>query len=634
MDDLPELEGYHIIERIGEGGMATVYQAVQDGLERQVALKFLAPHLAKDEQFAQRFLREARIVGQLSHAHIVPVYEVGEKEGHYYLSMEWLSGGDLHSMIRGGLSETQKQNILTQITQALRYAHRQGFVHRDIKPDNILFRDSETAVVTDFGIARELSKQTGSVEQTSVESVIGSPRYMSPEQTRCEPLDARTDLYSLGVIAWLMLTGDFPHKGKTLTDIAIDRHNNPNPLLPTHLARWQPLCDGLLAYRKEDRFADCDAVLQALEQLADNAIKHTDKGNHQDNRTAVFTPLEEEITGGQTTVYTIDDSTHTGENKKKYSVALILSLVSLLAAAGSFIFWNQFSQQTPQITAEIPSQGPQTTDIAATRSQQLSKDSTPQQPAPPEPQRKMELSASIEVKQPVSAEPERGDIEPVKSNQLNTPSSGEYFAFRDTIKQNTAEAAESFLVAYPNSILSEIIRVYVLQQTERIAKLEESAKAGGVEAQLVLSELSITGWGMNKDQARAKEYAESAAQLDQPFTNYHLAALLLAQSSPDSPVDGRITRLLEDSADAGFFLAQTLLGNLLFTGRIEVTEGEQKGLARYQQAAAQGDRNALFNLGLIYDSGLGNTPQDQQQAEVYFKQAAALGHPQASDYIP
>jgi hypothetical protein len=305
-----------------------------------------------------------------------------------------------------------------------------------------------------------------------------------------------------------------------------------------------------------------------------------------------------------------------------------------LLVTGLVLLWKFTIQPPPQVTENASRTAPITIQAADSEATGVNHRLQPQPPssveAEPDPQ---DSSAVAEQLTPTES-PKPETHEAVTQTELKTPSTREYFAFRDTIKINTAEAAESFLIEHPDSTLSEIIKVHVLQQTERIDILQEQADSGDTEAQLVMSELSSTGWGLEKDQAQAIAYAETAAQLDQPFPNYHLASLLLAETSSESLLDERIAQLLEKSADAGFFLAQTLLGNLLFTGRIEVAEAKQKGLIRYQQAAAQGDRNALFNLGLIYDSGLGDIPQDQQLAEGYFKQAAALGHQQAANYIP
>jgi len=157
MTDTISIPGYRILRKLGQGGMATVYLAVQESLEREVALKVMSPLLNTDPSFATRFKREARIVAHMNHASIVPVFEVGEHQAHHYLTMEYLPGGDLkRRILRGGRNATLAFNVCMALSGALDLAHRKGFVHRDIKPENILFREDGAPVLTDFGIARAL----------------------------------------------------------------------------------------------------------------------------------------------------------------------------------------------------------------------------------------------------------------------------------------------------------------------------------------------------------------------------------------------------------------------------------------------------------------------------------------------
>ena len=188
----PTIPGYSILRKLGEGGMATVYLAVQDSLEREVALKVMSPLLNSDPSFAARFKREARIIAQLSHASIVPVFEVGAHQSNHYLSMEYLPGGDLKRRILDGQCDASlAAKMCASLCAALDMAHRKGFVHRDIKPENILFRGDGTPVLTDFGIARALDSGRS---MTVAGMLVGTPDYMSPEQVKGLELDGRSDL--------------------------------------------------------------------------------------------------------------------------------------------------------------------------------------------------------------------------------------------------------------------------------------------------------------------------------------------------------------------------------------------------------------------------------------------------------
>jgi len=150
-----ELPGYSDMRQIGVGGMATVYSATQLSFNRKVAIKVLMPTFTADTEFADRFLREAQIVSSLAHPHIVPVYDFGQRDGTYYIVMEHLAGGDLAKKIRESIPEDAVLQITSDIASALNFAHSKGFIHRDVKPDNVMFREDKSAVLTDFGIARQ-----------------------------------------------------------------------------------------------------------------------------------------------------------------------------------------------------------------------------------------------------------------------------------------------------------------------------------------------------------------------------------------------------------------------------------------------------------------------------------------------
>ena len=187
-----DIPGYKIIRELGYGGMATVYLALHEMLDREVALKVMKPSLTADPSFGRRFSREAKIVAKLSHQHIISVFDVGLSGQHHYIAMEYHSGGELKDKLINGIEPKIAISIVKQMASALNFAHKQGYIHRDIKPENILFSSEGKLILTDFGIARaELS----STQMTQVGSIIGTPLYMSPEQAQGEKLDGRSDLY-------------------------------------------------------------------------------------------------------------------------------------------------------------------------------------------------------------------------------------------------------------------------------------------------------------------------------------------------------------------------------------------------------------------------------------------------------
>ncbi len=266
-DDL-QVPGYDIIERIGKGGMASVYRARQHTFDRNVALKVLKPDLSEDEQFCQRFVQESLIVAKLSHSHIVQVYDVGEFQTTFYIAMEYLPGGDLHTRLEGGLSVRDTLTLLRQSASALSFAHQKGIVHRDIKPDNVMFREDGAAVLTDFGIAKELSSDMN-LTQTGL--IVGTPKYMAPEQIRGGNASPQSDLYSLGVLLYQCLTDRVPFDGKDMIATAYKHFNEPVPVLPSVLAELQPILDRLLAKKASDRYESAQQLIDDLDRLNLNA---------------------------------------------------------------------------------------------------------------------------------------------------------------------------------------------------------------------------------------------------------------------------------------------------------------------------------------------------------------------------
>ncbi len=257
-----EIPGYAIVRKLGEGDFATVYLATQGRLNRQVALKVLHPALAANEDFTQRFLHEGRVMDLLRHPQIIPLFEFNFHEHYYYFSMEFLPGGTLEQHIQHGLIPDRALFITRLIAEALAYAHRHDVIHRDLKPRNILFRQDNTPVLTDFGIAKVMD---GSSTLTLRNVVAGSLRYLSPEQATGKPLDARSDLYSLGTIFYEMLTCQHPYPASDLLDLLMMQDAIPE--LPKELEKFQPVLKKMMAKKPDDRFDNAEQVVQALEQL-------------------------------------------------------------------------------------------------------------------------------------------------------------------------------------------------------------------------------------------------------------------------------------------------------------------------------------------------------------------------------
>jgi serine/threonine-protein kinase PpkA len=259
-----EIPGYTIISTLGQGGMATVYLAIQTCFEREVALKVMAPHLSTDPAFGERFLREARIVSRLKHPNIVTVYDVGIHAGFHYLAMEYLPGRDLKHK-RFELNLVEALQVINDVAHALDYAGRKGYVHRDVKPENImLLEEGGRAVLMDFGVARAADLLSG-MTQTGI--AVGTPHYMSPEQARGSVVDHRADLYSLGVVFFVLLTGDLPYDAGSAVGVGIKHISEPIPRLPEHLSIFQPIVDRALAKNPNDRYQSGSEFIADLDGL-------------------------------------------------------------------------------------------------------------------------------------------------------------------------------------------------------------------------------------------------------------------------------------------------------------------------------------------------------------------------------
>ncbi|MGH7545705.1 MAG: serine/threonine-protein kinase, partial [Gemmatimonadota bacterium] len=222
---------YEVEREIGRGGMGIVYLAREKALDRHVALKVLPSVLAFDDSIVERFIREARLAARLDHPNIVPMYRVGQAGDITYFAMKYVTGGSLQGLLKNTpqLPLAEAQRILAACAHALGYAHARGIIHRDVKPANILLDTGGRVYVTDLGIAKAVAAESS---LTASGAVVGTPMYMSPEQCRGEPADARSDQYALGIVGYQMLTGQLPFEGgKSMEGILYDRlFTDPEPL--------------------------------------------------------------------------------------------------------------------------------------------------------------------------------------------------------------------------------------------------------------------------------------------------------------------------------------------------------------------------------------------------------------------
>lgn len=271
----PLVRGYRVEKLLGKGGMGEVWLAVQERLERQVALKVLKRQLSADADFVRRFLAEARAAAALNHPNVVVVYDAGEDDGHHFLSMEFMDKGNLESRVAksGRMPWKEVLGVLVEAAKGLQYAEAKGIVHRDIKPANLMQNSAGVTKIADLGLASHLDAEA---TQSEGRKIFGTPHFVSPEQARGERVDHRSDLYSLGATAYRLLSGRTPFEGATTRDILRGHFTEaPKPLaslvpdVPAELAR---VVHQLLAKKPDERFPNAAALLAALEVLTQPAI--------------------------------------------------------------------------------------------------------------------------------------------------------------------------------------------------------------------------------------------------------------------------------------------------------------------------------------------------------------------------
>ena len=339
----PEKIGiYEVKSELGRGGMATVYRAYDSRFEREVAVKVLPQELLhSDPQFRLRFEREAKIIAQLEHSAIVPVYDVGESDGQPYFVMRYMNGGSLSERIKAGVFNIEETlQILGAIAPALDEAHSKGIVHRDIKPSNILFDKRGNPYISDFGIAKLTQAQAGNVTGSAI---IGTPAYMAPEQAQGIEVDGRADIYALGIILFEMLTGKQPYEADTPMAVAIKHITDPvpqirktNPKLPEGM---ETIIQKAMAKNKNERFSTAIEMTNALREVARNATTKLATAVAPASSTPPSAP----------TVKALPKAIPQPQKRAFNALFVIIPVIAIAALAGGFFLFN--GTKTPNETA-------------------------------------------------------------------------------------------------------------------------------------------------------------------------------------------------------------------------------------------------------------------------------------------
>jgi tRNA A-37 threonylcarbamoyl transferase component Bud32/CheY-like chemotaxis protein len=264
------IKGYRCVRRLAVGGSASVFLAedVRTGAQRVLKIFRQVPDVVEGSTTFDRFLREYELVAHLSHPNIARIFDIGVADDHLYLSMEYFPGGDLRSRMRERLAPVAALGYVRQMAAALGALHDVGVLHRDVKPGNLLLREDASVAFIDFGLARQLRLES---DITGIGTIFGTPHYMSPEQGHGLPLDERSDLYSLGVVLYEMLTGEKPYVAETPLAVIYKHANSPIPRLPAGLSHLQPLLDGLLAKKPADRFGSAADIVATIDALLKSA---------------------------------------------------------------------------------------------------------------------------------------------------------------------------------------------------------------------------------------------------------------------------------------------------------------------------------------------------------------------------
>lgn len=373
---IPEKIGrYEIKSELGRGGFATVYRAYDPRFEREVAIKFLPPELIHaDPQFRLRFEREAKIIAQLEHPSIVPVYDVGEENNQPYFVMRYMSGGSLSERIKDKIFSIEEAvKVLEHIAPGMDEAHSKGIVHRDLKPANILFTNKNTPLISDFGIAKFSQGEAGNVTGSAI---IGTPAYMAPEQASGEVIDGRTDIYALGVILYEMLIGKQPYKADTPLGLALKHITEPvprileaNPNLPSWMEK---VISTAMAKDPDDRFSTAMEMVETIKAF----LRGENPTIHKSGATLKASPFNRTTIARRTT------------SKKRNPLPAILAglfLLVLVVGGGGAFFYLQQNQPTPTNEA-IPTftSEPATAEPVSPATEEAATESPTEAPAPTE----------------------------------------------------------------------------------------------------------------------------------------------------------------------------------------------------------------------------------------------------------
>ena len=637
--------------------MGVVYKARDTVLGRPVALKVMTSNLADNAEVRERFLREARSVSNLQHANIVVVHELGEHDGNPYIVMEYLDGEPLERTIRNRtpLTVLQKIDIILQVAKALQYAHEKGVVHRDVKPGNIMLLRDGSVKVVDFGIAH-LADQT--ITRTGM--VLGTVAYMSPEQLNGQPVDARTDIFSLGIVFYLLLAGKLPFEGGNTAETMMKILLEPPPRLAQfgdiHPPELQPVIDKALAKKKEERYQACSEISKDFSQFRRRLELATQSKQLERERNAIRTQLEK-------------GKSIPSSSLPPVAPAVQEPLAKAAAALGTVVFEPQvdapavsatsFAQPIEEGAKEAPTHAHSSSPGASSdrterlhlwlpwagifvvavvlvlyaflKRSDLSEGgkaitaspsmSAPIASSPPQPAVNPRTNATIKAP---GKQPSMG-TQKVKPAALATSSDG-------SSKRRASAAGAPVPSNAPSSqpIAPSVQEIVRQADASRDAKnysaaaewYRKAAERGNPYAQDSLSELYYRGWGVAKDYALAAQWDRKAA--DQGLARAEGRLGFLYQEGFGVEKDSSLAvQWYRKAAEQGEALRSNNLG-IMYEKGLGVGKDLPLAVQWYRKAAEQGEALAETNLGLMYEKGVG-LEKDLSLAGQWYRKAAEQG---------
>ncbi|MFV0479079.1 MAG: Stk1 family PASTA domain-containing Ser/Thr kinase [Anaerorhabdus sp.] len=478
---------YILTKHIGQGGMADVYIAVDVILNREVAVKILRGELSNDPVALLRFQREASASTALSHPNIVDIYDVGEDEGTYFIVMEYVVGKTLKQLIhqRGALYKEEALDIMKQLVGATTEAHKRGIIHRDIKPQNVLVKDDGTIKMVDFGIALA----QGALQLTQSDSVMGSVHYLAPELARGESATEQSDIYSLGVVFYELITGEVPFQADSAVQVALKhmREEFPsirefNPSVPQSI---ENIIIKATVKNKNYRYGSCLEMLNDLsaclkpQHVEDKKLVFTSKA--EDNQTVIFNKQKDGTVIAENVTLTPEKKSEKSKKKKEKKSILpimIITLISLLTIAGVYLLVTLSGILGPSVrTVDVPN----LVGLTVTEAKEICSENN----LVLDPSIEYQLTDDIENGKIISADPgENTEVEFGTKIHI-TVSSGIAAYVEDYTGQNIKETKESLQALYPKMIIKTV---------------EEELK-GGVPGEIIRQEGMTEGQAFNPSTA-------------------------------------------------------------------------------------------------------------------------------------